>query len=176
MTSTVWYDSVDRGAGAPVVARGLVVGARDVEVSRRMAAVVSCGADSVAPCRGGLVKALPVRCPRPERDDRELPLAARERSGSLVRGVSGVFARPAQLAVAVVALLISTLAVLVVGSGLGGAPAATGPSTYVVQPGDTVFNVANALAGPGDAGELADWLIETRAGAPLRVGERISRS
>lgn len=46
-------------------------------------------------------------------------------------------------------------------------------SSYVVQPGDTVWGIARALQPTGDVRPLVDRLVARRHGAPLRVGERV---
>ncbi len=140
--------------------------------ARRKGAVVSCGFEVREPCQGGLVRPLPVRCPQPDREERELPLAAREwpLAAREWPGVSWV-----RSALLCVSLVVGVLVAALLGAGVGGGEAATSAgSTYVVQDGDTVFSVAAALANSDHpADEVADWLTETRAGAPLRPGDRI---
>lgn len=142
--------------------------------SPNRANTTTCWIEMPEPCRGGLVKQLPIRCPRPEHDDRELPLAARVSSPVLSSPV--LSDSPSRLLAAAGALIVSVLVAAVLGSGLWGATSSPASTDYVVQPGDTVFSVANALADEQHgAREVAEWLTETRLGAPLRVGERISR-
>jgi hypothetical protein len=63
--------------------------------------------------------------------------------------------------------------------GLGGGHAAgaslpIAQRAYVVQPGDTLWEIARALQPEGDVRPLVYQLGKTRNGAPLRVGERIT--
>ena len=65
------------------------------------------------------------------------------------------------------------------GSGAAAGAAATAPlpvaeRAYVVQPGDTVWEIARALQPDGDVRPLVSELQRARQGRPLRVGERIS--
>lgn len=46
-------------------------------------------------------------------------------------------------------------------------------TTYVVRPGDTLWEIATALVPSGDVRPLVQRLVEERQGAPLRAGERL---
>ena len=46
-------------------------------------------------------------------------------------------------------------------------------STYVVEPGDTLWSIARALQPEGDVRPVVDALATTRQGRPLEVGETI---
>ncbi|HUP86287.1 MAG TPA: LysM domain-containing protein [Acidimicrobiales bacterium] len=46
-------------------------------------------------------------------------------------------------------------------------------STYVVEPGDTLWSIARQLQPTGDVRPVVDALAAARAGRPLEVGERI---
>jgi len=50
-------------------------------------------------------------------------------------------------------------------------PAAT--VTYVVEPGDTVWSIAAALAPDADPRPLVDEIVEANGGARLDVGQRL---
>jgi hypothetical protein len=94
------------------------------------------------------------------------------------------------VAVAVVVALLLALGVLLGRTSqhavVGGAGAAVGRAAgradavlpvaqraYVVQSGDTVWQIARALQPTGDVRPLVTALTRARHGAPLRVGERI---
>ena len=107
-----------------------------------------------------------------------------------------------RLAVLLVALLVAVVAVrLVAGlasspdttvsTGSRGAPAVTVHSplaygasgtpvpegaTYLVQPGDTVWSVAEQLAPDGDVRGMVDRLVDLNGGAALEVGQRLRLS
>ena len=87
---------------------------------------------------------------------------------------------------AVVALVAVVL--LGAGIGLGGlggiplsppepAPAVrlvpVADTSYVVRPGDTLWQIARALQPSGDVRPLVQRLAASRGGAPLQVGERL---
>lgn len=55
---------------------------------------------------------------------------------------------------------------------VGGAVAVSSGS-YVVQPGDTLWQIARALQPSGDVRPLVQRLAAERGGAPLRAGERL---
>ena len=46
-------------------------------------------------------------------------------------------------------------------------------TTYIVQPGDTLWTIARRLQPTGDIRPLVDHLASARDGAPLRAGERV---
>ncbi len=73
------------------------------------------------------------------------------------------------------------------GPGSGGGPSTTSgmapgrllpvaSTSYVVQPGDTLWSVARSLQPSGDLRPLVDRLIRLTDGGPLRVGQRIPLS
>jgi LysM domain len=82
----------------------------------------------------------------------------------------------------IVAVLLA-LAVVVgvgrVGATLGGSPLVTperppasqSVDTYVVQPGDSLWSIAQAMAPGSDPRPLVDDIIRERGDAPLRPGE-----
>lgn len=84
---------------------------------------------------------------------------------------------------AVAALIVGVvLAVRVLLGAFGGGPLAAsapappvlvGHTSYVVQPGDTLWTIARAMQPSGDPRALVDELARRRHGQPLRVGERI---
>jgi Tfp pilus assembly protein FimV len=107
-----------------------------------------------------------------------------------------------RLAVLLVALLVAVLAVRLlaglasspdttVSTGSTGAPAVTVHSplaygssgtplpdraTYVVQPGDTVWSIAEQLAPAGDVRGMVDRIVELNGGAALAVGQHLRLS
>ncbi|HVM05728.1 MAG TPA: LysM peptidoglycan-binding domain-containing protein [Acidimicrobiales bacterium] len=112
-----------------------------------------------------------VRAPRPAR-----PQARRRRPGA-------VELRRRRAVAALVALVL-----LGGGSALGGLVGAplTSPgqapaerflpvaeTSYVVRPGDTLWEIARALQPSGDVRPLVQRLAEARGAAPLRAGERL---
>ena len=56
-------------------------------------------------------------------------------------------------------------------SRFDGEPAAT--VTYVVEPGDTVWSIAEALAPDADPRPVVDAIVEANGGARLDVGQRL---
>ena len=58
-------------------------------------------------------------------------------------------------------------------AGPGAAEAPAGSATYVVQPGDTLWSIAEGLDSPGDIRATVDRLAELNGGAALDVGDRI---
>lgn len=52
-------------------------------------------------------------------------------------------------------------------------PVPVAETSYVVRPGDTLWQIARALQPSGDVRPLVQRLAGQRAGAPLRVGERL---
>jgi hypothetical protein len=107
--------------------------------------------------------------------------------------------RRRRLLVAAAALVLAAVAYLAVtgaqtllsgrtaagAAGLSPAPAA-GPasstidgsavagSSYVVQPGDTLWSIAVAMQPDGDIRELVDRLADRNGGAGVQVGQRLS--
>ena len=82
------------------------------------------------------------------------------------------------LVVAVVALLV--LAGAALARIAGGVPSAAGSSappaavdTVVVQPGDTLWSIAEAVAPDVDPRITVDRLVERNGGAPLVVGQEL---
>lgn len=62
------------------------------------------------------------------------------------------------------------------GSGAPGSIVPVASSSYVVQPGDTLWSVARRLSPDGDVRPLVDHLDRQTGGRPLRVGQRIPLS
>lgn len=95
--------------------------------------------------------------------------------------------RRRRLAVSLVALALlfaGGLAARVALGGLGGVPAsvpaarpvaATPPSggAYVVQPGDTLWSIAQRFHGERDLSAFVDELVEANGGAGLQPGQRL---
>lgn len=84
--------------------------------------------------------------------------------------------------VAVVGLLVFALALVLFGAGQvlasrGGDPASTPaarPATaYVVQPGDTLWSLAEAFHGPSSRASYLDRLIDDNGGSQLQVGQLV---
>ena len=91
--------------------------------------------------------------------------------------------------------VVSLVAVVLLGAGVafgvpggvpltpsGRAPAATvlaasavavAESSYVVRPGDTLWEIARALQPDGDVRPVVQRLAAARGGAPLQAGERL---
>jgi hypothetical protein len=87
--------------------------------------------------------------------------------------------RRRRVAVAAALLAVFVLAFLVVGrvaTVLGGTPAVPahrpGPTSYVVQPGDTLWSIARSLQPDGDVRPLVHGLLDGNGGAAvLSVGQ-----
>jgi nucleoid-associated protein YgaU len=55
------------------------------------------------------------------------------------------------------------------------APEPVAAAVHIVQPGDTVWTIARALAEPGDdVRELVDRVVDANGGAALEVGQRLA--
>ena len=84
-------------------------------------------------------------------------------------------------AVAAGLVLALVLAVFAALGMLGGGPLPApdrpaelqGGTTYVVQPGDTLWSIAARLEPTGDVRPVVDRLVDTHGGTVLHVGERI---
>lgn len=78
--------------------------------------------------------------------------------------------------VAVAALVLLANAVLVRTAG-GGAPApvagTSSGAVHVVQPGDTLWSIAQGLDPAGDVRLVVDRLVDLNGRAPLTVGQRL---
>jgi Tfp pilus assembly protein FimV len=59
--------------------------------------------------------------------------------------------------------------------GASGTPVPEG-ATYVVQPGDTVWSIAEQLAPTGDVRGMVDRLVDLNGGAALEVGQHLRLS
>jgi hypothetical protein len=55
----------------------------------------------------------------------------------------------------------------------GAAPRTVGARVWIVQPGDTLWGIAQAEGGRGDIRPLVDRLSAETGGRPLQVGQRI---
>lgn len=92
------------------------------------------------------------------------------------------FRRRRAVAALTAAVLLGAGAALVVPGEVSlaspGTPAAplvpAARTTYVVQPGDTLWQIARGMQPSGDVRPLVQRLGAARAGAPLRVGERLA--
>ena len=92
------------------------------------------------------------------------------------------FRRRRAVAALFAAVLLGAGAALVVPGEVSlassGAPAASlvpvGRTTYVVQPGDTLWQIARALQPSGDVRPLVQRLGAARGAEPLRAGERLA--
>ncbi|MDP8937285.1 MAG: LysM peptidoglycan-binding domain-containing protein [Actinomycetota bacterium] len=80
----------------------------------------------------------------------------------------------------VVALVMAVQGLLAVVGGAGAPERSAAPvapdrfSTYVVQPGDTLWTIARGIDPDGDPRPLVDRLVAERGTAVLHVGERIA--
>jgi nucleoid-associated protein YgaU len=95
-----------------------------------------------------------------------------------------------QLVAFAIAVLLAIVALSAARAAIGGpgAEPLTGPrsaggttglqpiarTVYVVQPGDTLWEIARALQPEGDVRPLVGRIADQRGGAPLQVGERIA--
>ena len=106
------------------------------------------------------------------------PMLPRPRLVVVATPPPAVFRRR-RLAAAGVLLAVFVLAILVVGrvaTVLGGSPAVPahrpGPTSYVVQPGDTLWSIARSLQPEGDVRPVVHGLLDANGGAPaLSVGQ-----
>jgi Tfp pilus assembly protein FimV len=76
------------------------------------------------------------------------------------------------------AALVLAALVIAAMSALQPAPSSFDPEpaatvTYVVEPGDTVWSIAAALAPDADPRPLVDEIVEANGGASLDVGQRL---
>jgi hypothetical protein len=85
--------------------------------------------------------------------------------------------RRRRLVAAALALLLAVAVVNLVLQVTGGdaAPAhrPVVETSVVVQPGDTVWSIARALAGEGDVRPVVDAIVDANGSASLEVGERL---
>lgn len=84
-----------------------------------------------------------------------------------------------RVAAAVLGLVLVVVAGRAAGAALGGGPLVASerrPSvtTYVVQPGDSLWSIAEELEAGRDPRPVVDALAEARGGAPLVPGETIT--
>ena len=85
--------------------------------------------------------------------------------------------------IVVASVFLSVLAALGVGAGnvlanRGGAPASASAvrqaNTYLVQPGDTMYSIAEAYRDGADLMHFVDDLIALNGGVTLQIGQQIS--
>jgi Tfp pilus assembly protein FimV len=82
----------------------------------------------------------------------------------------------ALVAVALAALLLLAGAALAGAAGGGHPTSAAGTSSdavHIVQPGDTLWSIAGAIAPEGDVRLVVDRLVDLNGGARLVVGQRL---
>jgi nucleoid-associated protein YgaU len=103
------------------------------------------------------------------------PMLPRPRLVVVATPPPAVFRRR-RLAAAGVLLAVFVLAILVVGrvaTVLGGSPAVPahrpGPTSYVVQPGDTLWDIARSLQPEGDVRPVVHGLLAANGGAAALV-------
>ena len=81
----------------------------------------------------------------------------------------------AGLLLALAAFLLVTLAAHSLRGGEGAfAPRAIAEVQVVVEPGDTVWSIAEALAGGEDVRPVVDAIVEANGGATLVPGQRLA--
>jgi hypothetical protein len=105
-----------------------------------------------------------IRTPRP----RPVPVAVSAATYRRRRLVAAALALLVLLALANVALQLT--------SGSARSGAATRPVvelSVVVEPGDTVWSIAESLARGGDVRPVVDALVDANGGADLEVGDRL---
>ncbi len=90
------------------------------------------------------------------------------------RQAAGVYRRR-RLMVGAVAVLSGFVGVLAVDAVVGGGSGATsgGPEVHVVQPGDTVWSIAERYADPGELPMLVEQLLRANGGSQIRVGQAL---
>jgi hypothetical protein len=102
--------------------------------------------------------------------------------GSLTRSprrrpapTAATFRRRRLVAAALLLLVAVALANLVVqlGGGRVGEPRPVAERSVVVEPGDTVWSIAQSLAGDGDVRPVVDAIVAANGGADLRAGDRL---
>ena len=93
-----------------------------------------------------------------------------------------VVAAVALVAAALVSVLVLRLVIGALAAGVLPSPPPAGPvsgdvpagaATYVVQPGDTLWSIAESLDPSGDVRATVDALARANGGAALDVGDRI---
>ena len=98
----------------------------------------------------------------------------------ILRRASHVYVRRR---IVVASVFFSVLAALGVGAGnvlanRGGAPASASAvrqaNTYLVQPGDTMYSIAEAYRDGADLMHFVDDLIALNGGVTLQIGQQIS--
>lgn len=98
-----------------------------------------------------------------------------------VRAEQAVYRRRRLLAAAIVAVVL-TIAVLLVNAAMtgnagDGPPAVAGtsaPVVHIVQPGETLWSIAQSLRLGQDVRLVVDRLVDLNGGAPLTVGQRLA--
>lgn len=134
------------------------------------------------------------RSPRPVASRPVVTGLAGSRPGALsaARPTAAVYRRRRIVAVALVLVAVATVGLAAVGAravlaggvapaaataeqptaSAGVAPVASGP-VHVVQPGDTLWSIAEGLEPSGDVRALVDELADRAGPGPLQAGERI---
>jgi LysM domain len=90
---------------------------------------------------------------------------------------AATYRRRRQVAAALALLIVVAVANLVLQLADNG-PRTVGPQpvverSVVVEPGDTVWSIAESLADGGDVRPVVDALVEANGGAALEVGDRL---
>jgi LysM repeat protein len=122
--------------------------------------------------------------PRPAADGRPAlrlvssegrPVGALRQAPQVRRRHSAAVYRRRRLMVGAVAVLSGFVGVLAIDTVVGGGSgaASSGPEVYVVQPGDTVWSIAERFAAPGELPVLVEQLVRANGGSQIRVGQAL---
>ena len=93
------------------------------------------------------------------------------------RPAAAVYRRRRLVAAALVLLLVvalANLAMTLLGADAGPAePRPVAEVSVLVEPGDTVWSIAESLARGGDVRPVVDAIVDANGGAALEVGDRL---